>query len=356
MIRNTPLNYGERLNRDLGIYAQDFVAAQPADRQRRHPLGERQGAGAGQRVAGRPVRPGAELRRRSRTCPTGRTGRRASALSTTCSATARRRSSTRSTATTRSAPPASPPTTTRSSPRRCTLPWRDVNGNDIAEGERGCTGYPTRRLRDRLHVACRRTSASRRSTSMATTRAPGTSRTRSRCSTSCCPAVGVGRWFLGQLPQPDDDHQPELVAGRLHAVHLLQPAHRRSRSRSSPQRCASQASDAQPRHLRPRARSSSTSRSTPSSGGACRGAARSSAAAASSASASSLHGARRPELRRRADIPQHRTTPAARSATTSRSTSRGGRGSSCRRPRRSAGASTSAWRSRATRARPARAR
>jgi hypothetical protein len=24
-----------------------------------------------------------------------------------------------------------------------TLPWRDVNGNDIAEGERGCTGYPS---------------------------------------------------------------------------------------------------------------------------------------------------------------------------------------------------------------------
>ena len=23
-----------------------------------------------------------------------------------------------------------------------TLPWRDTNGNDIAEGERGCTGYP----------------------------------------------------------------------------------------------------------------------------------------------------------------------------------------------------------------------
>jgi len=23
-----------------------------------------------------------------------------------------------------------------------TLPWRDINGNDIAEGERGCTGYP----------------------------------------------------------------------------------------------------------------------------------------------------------------------------------------------------------------------
>ena len=24
-----------------------------------------------------------------------------------------------------------------------TLTWRDVNGNDIAEGARGCTGYPT---------------------------------------------------------------------------------------------------------------------------------------------------------------------------------------------------------------------
>ena len=31
-----------------------------------------------------------------------------------------------------------------------TLPWRDVNGNDIAEGALRCTGYPERRLRDQL--------------------------------------------------------------------------------------------------------------------------------------------------------------------------------------------------------------
>ena len=46
-----------------------------------------------------------------------------------------------------------------------TLQWRDVNGDDIAQGERGCNyGYPGRRLRDQLHRRCRRTSASPRST------------------------------------------------------------------------------------------------------------------------------------------------------------------------------------------------
>ena len=100
-----------------------LVAARPADAQRRHPLGEPEGAGAGQRVGGGPVRTGAQHGRHHE--PAGLEGLGAAVRRRLRPLRHRqdRRQVPRSTATTRSAPLASPPTTTRSSrPRR--LPCR----------------------------------------------------------------------------------------------------------------------------------------------------------------------------------------------------------------------------------------
>jgi hypothetical protein len=79
IIRNTPLNYGEQLNRDVGIYAQDSW-----------------------KMARLTVNAGIRWEHTS-----------------------------------------------------AALPWRDVNANDIADGERGCTGYPRVGVRDRLRGSSR---------------------------------------------------------------------------------------------------------------------------------------------------------------------------------------------------------
>ena len=63
LIRNSPLVYGEKLNKDLGIYHPGFVAPQPPDGERRHPLGNAELVGDGGRVAGRPLRAGAHVPR-----------------------------------------------------------------------------------------------------------------------------------------------------------------------------------------------------------------------------------------------------------------------------------------------------
>ncbi len=130
-----------------------------------------------------------------------------------------------------------------------------------------------------------------------------------------------------RLPQPDDDDEPVVVAQRLHALHLVQPDDGHSPSRSTP---------AAPRRRRGRPTTStpwtrtartSTSRSTSRAAGAFPAAARSSAAWRSSASAS--RPARRPTTRTTSRRPPATTTAWA-CATTSRTTSRIARASSCR--------------------------
>ena len=164
---------------------------------------------------------------------------------------------------------------------------------------------------------------------MAATRARGTSRTASRCSTSCSQLRGLRFVVQGQLPQPDVHHQPELECGRLHAYTCYDPL-------------TGAPFEVYARRRRPRRDRRSLDTFDPERrqyesmvaefGGGCRGAARCSAAGASSASGSGP--ARRPTTRttcrrRRRSRRTPPTTPAAPSATTSRSTSRSRRASSC---------------------------
>ena len=142
VIRNTPLVYGEKLNRDFGFYAQDSwkiknltinggirwenVVAQVL---------------AGESPAGRfvPERSFEEIKdlpnwkdwapRFSMVYDLFGNGRTALKYSLN------RYNQSRTTGIAASYNPLVSSTST--------LTWRDVNGNDIAEGERGCTGYPT---------------------------------------------------------------------------------------------------------------------------------------------------------------------------------------------------------------------
>jgi hypothetical protein len=142
VIRNTPLVYGEKLNRDFGIYAQDSwkfrrltlnmgirwenVVAQVL---------------AGESPAGRfvPARMFAEIKdlpnwkdwapRFSMVYDLFGTGRTALKYSLN------RYNQSRTTGIAANYNPLVSATST--------LTWRDVNGNDIAEGERGCTTYPS---------------------------------------------------------------------------------------------------------------------------------------------------------------------------------------------------------------------
>ena len=92
IVRNTPLVYGERLNRDFGIYAQDSWRLKQLTLNAGHSLGERRRAGARGRVAGRTLGAGAPVRGDRERPELERLGAARSPPSTTCSATAGRRS------------------------------------------------------------------------------------------------------------------------------------------------------------------------------------------------------------------------------------------------------------------------
>jgi hypothetical protein len=141
VIRNTPLLYGERLNRDLGIYAQDSwrinrltingglrwenLVAQVLESD----------SAAGRFVPARHTDALRDLPNWKDFAPrfssvydlfgTGKTALKYSL---------NRYNQTRTTGIAANYNPFLSQT--------ATLPWRDVNGNDIAEGDRGCTGYP----------------------------------------------------------------------------------------------------------------------------------------------------------------------------------------------------------------------
>ena len=212
-----------------------------------------------ERVAGRPLRARRAASRRSRTCRTGRTGRRASRRCTTCSATARRRSSTRSTATTgahhrhrRQLQPVP------LADRRTLCRGATSTATTSPRASAACTALSASvGLRDRLHAACRRISASPRSNEYGdyprTWNLESAARAAARAAAR---PVGVRQLVPRQLPQPDDHDQPELgsLARRLHAVHVLQPADRRADSRCLREACGVQPADAQPRHVRSRPR------------------------------------------------------------------------------------------------------
>ena len=141
VIRNTPLRYGERLNRDLGLYVQDSW--------RLNRLTVNAGVRwenikaqvlASESPAGRfvPVRKFDAIQN----LPNWRDwAPRFSAVldvfgngKTAVKYSVNRYNQIRTTGIAANYNPLLSQT--------ATLPWRDANGNDIAEGERGCTGYP----------------------------------------------------------------------------------------------------------------------------------------------------------------------------------------------------------------------
>ena len=132
-----------------------------------------------------------------------------------------------------------------------TLQWRDVNGDDIAQGERGCTGYPA--------AGCEINFAALSSNfGIAALAEYGElpahleprDRGRARAGAAAEP-VGLRRLVQGLLPEPHREHQPELVARRLHALHALQPRDGRALHGLRAQRGGAGAADPEPRHLRP---------------------------------------------------------------------------------------------------------
>ncbi len=141
VIRNTPLYYGERLNRDLGIYAQDswrlnrltLNAGLRWENIKAQVLASESGAGRFVPVRTTPDIPNLPdwkdfAPRFSAVLDVFGTGRTALKYSLN------RYNQIRTTGIAANYNPFLSQT--------ATLPWRDANGNDIAEGERGCTGYP----------------------------------------------------------------------------------------------------------------------------------------------------------------------------------------------------------------------
>ncbi len=141
LIRNTPLVYGERLNRDLGFYVQDAwrINRLTANIGLRYEVLNAKVL-AGQSGAGRfvPARQFDEVvdvpdwkdfaPRMALVYDVFGNGRTAVKYSLN------RYNLSRTTGIASNYNPLLSQTTT--------LPWRDVNGDDIAQGERGCTGYP----------------------------------------------------------------------------------------------------------------------------------------------------------------------------------------------------------------------
>ncbi len=141
IIRNTPLYYGERLNRDLGLFAQDswrlnrltLNAGLRWENIKAQVLASESPAGRFVPARTTPALP--NLPNWSNFAPrfsavldvfgTGKTALKYSL---------NRYNQIRTTGIAANYNPFLSQT--------ATLPWRDVNGNDIAEGDRGCTGYP----------------------------------------------------------------------------------------------------------------------------------------------------------------------------------------------------------------------
>ena len=141
IIRNTPLKYGERLNRDLGIYLQDswrlnrltVNAGLRWENIKAQVLASE--SSAGRFVPARKFEAIQNLPNWNDWAPrfaaildvfgTGKTALKYSF---------NRYNQIRTTGIATNYNPLLSQT--------ATLPWRDANGNDIAEGERGCTGYP----------------------------------------------------------------------------------------------------------------------------------------------------------------------------------------------------------------------
>ena len=220
LIRNSPLTYGERLNQDLGIYIQDSIRLNRLTANvglRWETLNAK--VLAGKSPAGRfvPERtfdeitdvPALERLRAAHGLVYDLVGNGRTALKYSLN----RYNLSRTTGIAANYNPLLSQT--------ATLPWRDVNGDDIAQGERGCTGYPRTGceisfagLSSNFGIAALneygeypRTWNLEQGIEVQHELAGG--------------PLGRGRVVEGRLPQPDDHHQPQLHARRLRAVHLV---------------------------------------------------------------------------------------------------------------------------------------
>ena len=221
-----------------------LVAARSTDRQRRHPVGKRQGAGARERVACRPLRPRTEHRR-------DREPAQLEGLGAPVRGRLRSHGQ-REDGVQVLAQSLQPDPHDRHRRQLQPVPLADgaaAVARRQPQRHRGRRArlhrLPARRMRDRLHDAVlelRHRGAQR------VRRLPAHVEPRERArdpTRAAAPAVGFRRLVQRQLPQSDDDHQPELVAGRLHALHVLQPAHRSAvrglRAAAAPRRSARRA-------------------------------------------------------------------------------------------------------------------
>ena len=262
-----------------------LVAPQPADREHRPAVGDTERAGQRRQVR----RPAASCRSgpstRSRTCRRGTTSPRAWRWSTTCSATAGRRSSTRLNRYNLSRTTGIAANYNPLLSQTATLPWRDINGNDIADGALRCRAIPS--------ADCEIDFASLPANyGIAALNEYGAYPRTWNLESGLEVQHELLRRPLGQrcvvdraVPQPDDDDQPVVDAWpttrrtRVHNPTTGQPFPVYARSVA-----ATEPPDAKPRHVRPGAQAEIRVVQRSRAAGAFRAAARSRAAWRSSAS------------------------------------------------------------------------
>ena len=133
------------------------------------------------------------------------------------------------------------------------LAWTDLNRDDIAQGARDCV-YLTAPGARSISRSCRRTSATRRSTATATSRERGISRAPIELQHELLPRLSVsGSLVPRDVPQPDEHLSHRVDVCGLHADQHLQPDDRHADHGLQPERRGQQPAGRHPRLVRSRA-------------------------------------------------------------------------------------------------------